>query len=277
MAEDDHQPGEVSVESYRPAPDVWDGMPVSRDDFSTLSRPPGWKYETGDGRLRLEPDWQYHVARWTGAPGPAAPPRSGVSVGRATAADVDGLTDAADAAFTDGPDFFRWPAAKRRASLRQSIEDALTLEPAWVAAAHRVARDCDGAAVGLLLVREVAGGVTLETVGVRPGWRRGGLAAEMFRSAVMALPEGTEVRSAWLVANRESEAWHRGVGFEVVPTSVSERSRTRAEMWARRVPVLSDEGQAVEAEIRRLEEAEREGRAPDPSVFARPVHRRPPA
>lgn len=256
--------------SYRPAPDVWDGMPVSGDSFQSLSRPPGWKYECWDGRLRIEPDWRYQVARWTQTLRRPAGRLTNVSIHPPAARDLDDLANVADISFENGPDFFRWPLDKRRASLRQSVEDALTLEPDWVLSAHQVAWDRSGVAVGLLLVREVEGGVTLETVGVRPGRRRAGLAAEMFRSAARALPVGTEVRSAWLVANRESAAWHQRVGFETIPTSVSARSALRAAQWTDRTGIASETRQAAEAEIRQLEEDERAGRAPDP--FTRPIH-----
>ena len=263
--------------AYRPHPDVWDEMPVTAETFETLPRPAGWKYERWGGRLRLEPDWRSETARYVGPlEGCATPP--GVQIGRVSGRDVEDATDAADEAFADGPDFFCFPVNTRKNDLRRGIEDAVTLEPSWVRRAQRIARGRGGEVVGLLLVREVAGGVVLETVGVLPTWRRRGLAAAMLGQALAALPAGTEVRSGWLVANRESEAWHRRVGFEVVPTSVSAQSRVSVAAWDLGAGRGTKEDLArARAEVERLREAEEAGRAPDPFAFTRPVHRRPTA
>ena len=138
--------------------------------------------------------------------------------------------------------------------------------------AHHVALDADGEAVGLLLLREVRGGVALDTVGVVPRVRRRGVSAALLAAALAALPE-VEVRSSWLIANRESAAWHARCGFETVPTSVSQRSRLAAEWWRDRATL--GERMAAEDDLREREAAEREGRAPDPFSFARPIHRPP--
>lgn len=273
----DDERGRSGFLSYRPAPDVWDEMPVTPDGFDVLPRPPGWKYERWDDRLRLEPDWRYEIARWTRlALDHPAPP--GVRTERLTADDLDAAVDAADSAFADGPDFLHWPTSERRRHLWKAVADALYLEPPWVRVAHRLARESGGAVVGLLLVREVAGGVCLDTVGVVPAWRRRGLAAAMFIEAVEALPEATEVRSGWLVANRESGVWHRRVGFEVLPKSVSMQSHVSVARWDLGAGRGTREAVAeAQADVERLREAEEAGRSPDPFTFTRSVHRRPTA
>ena len=126
-------------ELYRPAPDVWDGTPVSPAAFDALSRPPGWKYELWDGRLRLEPDWRYEVARYVG-PVPEAEAPAGAAVRPVDSGDANALVDAADAAFANGPDYFGFPLGVRRRQLREAVEDALGLEPAWIRRAHRTAQ-----------------------------------------------------------------------------------------------------------------------------------------
>ena len=261
--------------TYRPAPGVWDGMPVSADGFFDLPRPPGWKYERWDGRLRLEPDWRYEVARWTGPLPDATPPRADVRLGPSDAASVESLADLADQAFAHGPDFFGAPDMGRWKHLYDAVADALDLEPDWVRRAGRAAWSTDGDPVGLILTREVDGGVTLDTTAVRPDWQWRGVGSSLLAGVVEALPDATDLRSAWLIANRESAGWHARNGFQTVPTSVSRRSRLTAEMWGRRAPLRA----RIEAEpaIREQENAERDGRAPDPFTFARPIHRRPPA
>ena len=260
---------------YRPHPDVWDEMPVTAETFETLPRPPGWKYERWGGRLRLEPDWRYEAARYVG-PLAERPTPPGIDIGEVREGEVDAATDAADEAFADGPDFFRFPVDTRWNDLRRGIEDAVSLEPRWVRRAQRIARGRGGAVVGLLLVREVVGGVVLETVAVRPAWRRRGLAAAMLRQALAILPDGTEVRSGWLVANRESGVWHRSVGFETIPTSVSAGSQLSVIRWdvgAGRATI--EDPRRATADVDRLREDEEAGTAPDPLALVTPVHRRP--
>ena len=250
-------------------------MPVTAGSFETLPRPAGWKYERWGGRLRLEPDWRSEAARYVGPlVGCVTPP--GVQIGQVDEQDVDAATDAADEAFADGPDFFRFPTDTRQGDLRRGIEDAVRLEPPWVRRAQRIARGPGGEVIGLLLVREVEGGVVLETVGVRPAWRRRGLAAAMLGEVLAALPVGTEVRSGWLIANRESEAWHRRVGFETIPTSVSAGSRLSVVRWdvgAGRATV--EDLRRTTAEVERLRDAEMAGHLPDPFALVTPIHRRP--
>ena len=260
---------------YRPAPDVWDGMPVSREAFFDLPRPPGWKYERGDGRLCLEPDWRYEVARWTGPLPEATSPRADIQLNPTDAASAEGMVDLADQSFAQSPDFFAVPDARRWEHLSKSVADALDLEPAWVRRVGRTAWSTDGDLVGMILTREVEGGVTLDTVAVHPDWQRRGVGSSLLAAVVEALPDATDLRSAWLIANRESARWHARNGFKTVPTSVSRRSRLTAETWRRRAPLRS----RIEAEpaIREQEDAERDGRAPDPFTFARPIHRPPPA
>ena len=262
--------------SYRPAPSVWDGMPVpDKDAFFSLTRPPGWKYELWDGQLRIEPDWRYEVARWVGPVPEAMSPRADVRLGPPDSASVESLADLADRAFARSPDFFAAPEASRWNHLHGSIKDALDLEPDWVRRLGRVARSADRYVVGLVLTREVEGGVTLDTVAVHPDWQRRGVGSSLLAGVRQALPDGVDLRSAWLVANRESARWHLSNGFHILPTSVSQRSRLAAEMWAERATLRT----RIEAEqaIREQEDAEREGRVPNPLTFARPIHRRRPA
>ena len=261
--------------AYRPHPDVWDEMPVTAETFETLPRPAGWKYERWGGRLQLEPDWRSEVARYVGPNVERATP-PGVLIQGIEEADIEAAADAADEAFADGPDFFRFPMDTRRNDLRRGVEDAVTLEPPWVREAQRVAHGRGGEVVGLLLVREVEGGVVLETVGVRPAWRRRGLAAAMLGEVLATLPVGTEVRSGWLIANRESGGWHRRVGFETIPTSVSAGSRLSVVRWdvgAGRATV--EDLRRADAEVERLRDAEMTGRLPDPFALVSPIHRRP--
>lgn len=262
---------------YQPAPDVWYGMPVSADAFFALPRPPGWKYEGWDDVLHLEPDWQYEAARYVGPTPDGETPR-GITIEEATGTDLDAFLDLADDAFRDSPDFFRCPDEIRRRQLRTAVEDAAVGEPDWIRRAQRVARARTGQLVALLLLREVDGGVALDTVGTHPAWRRHGLATTLLRDAMHALPVGVEVHSAWLVANRERGVWHRGSGFERLPTSVSEASRLLAARWACHAGhATRAEVDDVAAHVERLRETEADGRAPDPFTYTRPVHRRRPA
>ncbi len=225
-----------------------------------------------DGRLRLEPDWRHEIARWTGVVPDAAAP-SGVAIEPVEGTERASLANAAAAAFAGSPDFFAVSDERCRQRLAEGIAEALDLEPEWVRRAQRLARAEEGV-VGLLLLREVEGGVTLETVGVRPGWRRRGLGAAMLQAVLGALPDGVDVRSCWLIANRESGAWHRSVGFDVLPTSVSLHAHRIAERWTSGPPTLGDLTR-LRDEVRAREGHERDGRAPDPFAFARPIHRRP--
>ena len=261
--------------TYRPAPGVWDGMPVSREAFFDLPRPPGWKYESIDGQLRLEPDWRYEIARWTGPLLAPTFPHADVRLGPADAASAESLADLADQAFAHGPDFFGAPDMGRWKHLYDAVTDALDLEPDWVRRAGRTAWSTDGYLVGMILTREVEGGVALDTVAVRPDWQRCGVGSSLLAGVVKALPEAVELRSAWLIANRESGEWHTRNGFQTIATSVSRRSRLTAEMWGNGATLRAR--MEAEPEIREQEDAERNGHRPDPFTFARPIHRRPPA
>lgn len=252
---------------YGPAQGVRDGMTVGLAAFESLARPPGWKYELLGGRLALEPDWRHTVARLVGPRSePCALP--GIVLSKPTLVDAEDALRVADEAFRASPDFFGFPPETQRAALAEGINDALRLEPVFTALAHRIARTDVGEAVGLLLVREVMGGVALNTVAVRPAWRRRGLAAAMLAEALRALPAGVDVRSQWLVANRESAAWHARVGFEPIETSISMQSAATARRWA------EGGGWQTDPEVQRLRDAEQAGEAPDPFSFADPIHTR---
>ena len=110
----------------------------------------------------------------------------------------------------------------------------------------------------------------LETVRVRPRGRRQGIAAAMLKTVLEAAD--VEVRSNWLVANRESGAWHRSVGLEVVPISVSMPSESTAERWANGETSGSLLG--IRDHVLAQRRPEDKGLSPDPFAFAQPVHRR---
>jgi len=208
--------------------------------FHKLPRLSGWKYETHEGILHVQPDGSVQVVR--------------LDVDREPAATLDIHNDAPhrvvpwqeagraallafnDTVFSGTVHYWGWEGADRRDDLAEALSRCGDVGSV-------VAVGGEGLLVGALLTARGAGGPFINVLGVDPDRRRQGIARTMLAAALHDVRGGgyEYLHSSYLVACVQSALWHYAVGFEDIPTPAATASRLRAVRWElARTPAVAD-------------------------------------
>jgi ribosomal protein S18 acetylase RimI-like enzyme len=215
----------------------------------------GWKREYYDGEAHVRPGWMCVIYELPLQPPPSA---TGAGARAVTEADREPLRDLFADAFRVAPEYADYPDDKYPGNADRYLAEFFGDKRGRWSRASRLVEE-DGRAVAAATVKLGARRPILDCVMVRPSHFRRGLATRVTQAASAALAaDGYDhVRSAAMLANLESQAWHRAFGFAELPSQMVAESRWRnasCELGRlREVGELSpDEEERRTAEIARL-------------------------
>ena len=201
-----------------------DGEPMPIEAFRDLYHVPGFKYEYMNGRADISVQRSAHatvaapIQRILEHTDPALP--EDVEVESAAEAPAGDLGSLWVNAFARTPDYYGWAVEDIRDDARGSLDtlfgEEKALHPASLVAHWK------GDIVAALLVNWDKTRPLIDVLCARPDLRRRGLAGALVHRVARRLKEeGVEDRmtlcSGYLLANRESAAWHEAVGFVELP------------------------------------------------------------
>ena len=198
------------------------------EEFERMPWRFGWKHEYWGGCAHVTPRVSHVHVRvkvepraWSGVP-------SHVALRPVAEADAGELIACFVETFADGVEFCDWPTEQFNAHARRNITGYFAGERG---VPHKVSRlvvshEAKSAAaqtplagankiIAAALFTEKPDAPVLDLLMVRPGFRRQGLARALATAAMNDLhARGFEtLRSAYVVANEESAAWHQSFGF----------------------------------------------------------------
>lgn len=209
---------------------------MSWEEFERMPWRFGWKHEYWDGCAHLTPRAESAVTAC-------------VTQRAVEAADAEDLIECFIETFQEGVEFCDWQAEQFQAHARRNITGYFAGRRG---APHEVSRlatsnEAETGAIQTSTVsaqRIIAAALfiqkpdapVLDLLMVRPGFRRRGIARALIIAAMNDLhARGFEnLRSAYVVSNEESAAWHRAFGFSEEPGLHLARLRReffRHEMW----------------------------------------------
>ena len=255
-----------------------DGEPMPIEAFGDLYHVPGFKYEYAAGRA----DISVQRSAYAVVAAPARrilthtepPVPEGVEVEPAADTPVEPLESLWVNAFARTPDYYGWAVSDIRDDAQESLA-ALPEEPRSLHQASLVAR-WKGDHVAALLVNQDKTRPLIDVLCVRRDLRRRGLAEALAHRVAHRLEETAEggadpvLCSGYLLANRQSAAWHKLAGFIELPDWLVRTHRYRClrhnlqrglvedPFWARR------RAQRLQADLNEMKEKRRE----DPRAYA---------
>lgn len=233
-------------------------VPMTFDEFKRLPRRVGWKHEYVGGNAYFQPRHSIAIVRAETVPRPVSVPE-GFTIRPATPADGPCLIPAFFDAFLHSVDYWGWKRPKVRGSARDSVLTCFAgkrgdFHPASSLAVAPTGRSIAGAALVVL----DAEAPNLDLLFVRPRWQRLGLATALVQTAMNDLHSRgeTDLNSGYVVANRESAAWHQEFGFVELPDLARAKEQyhdTRHELQRRELigDICESERRAMELEAER--------------------------
>lgn len=201
-----------------------DGEPMPIEAFRDLYHVPGFKYEYVNGRADISV--QRSANATVAAPTGRIVERidsslpDDVEVESAAGAPVGDLESLWVNAFARTPDYYGWAIEDIRDDARKSLDRLIgeeALHPASLVAHWR------GDLAAALLVNRAKTRPLIDVLCVRRDLRRRGVAGALVHRVARHLKEeaGADARmtlcSGYLLANRQSAAWHEAVGFVELP------------------------------------------------------------
>ncbi len=245
-------------------------IPMTVEQYLTLPRKFGWKYEYIDGNAEIRPREMVICAS---VPIQARDVPSVLPLRVVAPSDEAELKEVFVACFHDSVEYCDWPAESFQRAVRKNIEgffagvrgeplsvSVVAVQPAAPAGPERI--------VGAALVVRDAVGPFLDLLFVRPEWQRQGVAAAMVATVVNALlAQGeTALGSSYHPANEASVAWHQWFGFVEEPDWMLAQSRyhhARYELQRREAQgdLGPEERQVLERDCREWEARWRELKA----------------
>ncbi len=199
--------------------------PMTIEEFHSLPREFGWKYEFIDGRLYLEPRYVHvKVARRTRL----FKHEGHVLLRDVRPGDLDELALLDFECFLGTSEYYNWPVDMVRETAQTTVEEYFDGKRGKPLDDSRLALDpVSGRIIGAALVNQGLNPPTLDLLMVAPSSQHHGVATEMVREVMTNLNQRGEsqLRSSYDVANTPSVRSHAKMGFRLQPD--------RYYLWAR--------------------------------------------
>lgn len=207
-------------------------VPMSWEEFERMPWRVGWKHEYWDGCAHVTPRESHVHVRMKVEPRKVSniPPR--VALRPVEAAAAEELIECFVETFGDGVEFCDWSAEHFTSHARRNITDYFAGRRGAPLKVSRlvISHEAESAAaqsslagankiIAAALFTEKPDAPVLDLLMVRPGFRRRGLARALVTAVMNDLyaQEFESLRSAYVVANEESAAWHRAFDFTEEP------------------------------------------------------------
>lgn len=206
-------------------------LPITWEEFERMPWRFGWKHEYWDSHAHLTPRQSHVHVRMSVEPREVVIPPN-VALRSVCLSDTEALIDLFIETFEDGVEFCDWETEKIHAHARRNITDFFNGKRGTPHAVSRLAIRAEGKAnkdnvsdetsnqtksriLAAALFTEKSDAVVLDLLMVRPIYRRRGLATALVATALNDLHrQGVDMlRSAHVISNEESTAWHRAFGF----------------------------------------------------------------
>lgn len=193
---------------------------MSADEFWSLPRILGWKYEYFCGEGHITP---------RGCPVAAVLPIEHEPVSRPEIQPAENIADLADlfvAAFTGTVEYADFSPERMVERSQTSLQSHLGGRRGEPRSESRVFLH-EGRPVGAALIVQKAHGPHLDMILVDPHQRRSGVAAALLQEVANALVRDGEkyITSAYHLSNEPSRSWHRRVGFKEIPNEYAEQMK----------------------------------------------------